>query len=103
MVGSAFLFARLAPRLKGLLARDVAKNYFHFLTPVQPRYLNPMQQIIINGMTASDFSELLPRIIREELQAIQQKLETESRKDLMSINEFCSEYGLSKSVVYART
>jgi predicted DNA-binding transcriptional regulator AlpA len=62
-----------------------------------------MQQIIINGMTASDFSELLRGIIREELQVIHQKLETESRKDLMSINEFCSEYGLSKSVVYTRT
>jgi hypothetical protein len=66
-----------------VLARDVAKSYFHFLTPVQPQYLNAMQQIIVNGMTVSDFSKLLRGIICEELQAIQQRLETESRKDLM--------------------
>ena len=62
-----------------------------------------MQQIILNGISISDFSELLRRIIRKELQAIQQRLETESRKYLMSVNEFCSEYGLSKSMVYTRT
>ena len=62
-----------------------------------------MQQIILNGISVSDFSELLRGIIREELQAIQQRLEVESRKGLMSMNEFCSEYGLSKSVVYTRT